>query len=123
MMIDLNQAEENHPYLLVGSRECHYLFGYKKDGAWFVHTDGEDYELSKPPEYVCEIGPVKDYIDQSQELVPTYYQLVELANGRLQVAFLSEKYSFADSEWHIDVFGEVVIQPKKRLGAWDWCEN
>lgn len=115
-MIDPTHAAEGIQYFLSGSRECESLFGYKKDGLWYANSDGEDYALDSEPSEVCEIGGIENYFDADAELIPTEYQVVELADGRYQIAFLSEKYAFSDQSWHIDVFADALIHPKQRLG-------
>lgn len=117
-MIDAAHAAEGVQYFLRGSRECESLFGYKKDGLWYANSDGEDYALEDGPSQVCEIGTIEHYFDADAETVPTEYQVVELADGRFQVAFLSEKHPFANQTWHIDVFADARIEPKRRLGRY-----
>lgn len=117
--VSIEKAEDNTQYLLLGSRECETLFGYTKDGIWFANADTEDYELSRNPTHIVSIdNDIQFLYDSTIQVVPQEYQVVQLEDGRYQVAYLSKKYPFVSKQdWHLDVFGECVISPSKVLGS------
>lgn len=105
-------------YFVQGHRECPMFFGFRKDGVWYAQTGAEPYDLtadSEPPT-VFQMR-VLDSLLVSSSLVPEEYQLVKLTTGEFQIAFQEKKYDFTNTQnWHLDVFGEVVLNVERRIG-------
>ena len=109
---------ENKQYLLLDCQECDRLFGYFKDNKWYANAD-EDYPLRSSPASFKEISdPVTELVDKGIKTEPERYQLVQLADGRYQIAFLEKKYPWkAQQDWHLDVFDTVTLTQEKVHGA------
>mgnify|MGYP007014086849 CR=1 FL=1 len=114
--------EDDRQYLLVNSRECTHLVGYRRDSKWYVNGETGDYELSFPPDSVVLLEAVdREMLTEKHLQADTEdYQLVQLPNGRCQVAYLCST-TIGRGRWFVDVLGSYQIRPVRVFGlVTDW---
>lgn len=120
----LDNIIEGKQYALLGSRECEYLVGYFKDGVWYANADGEDYALTLKGSKPTSVTPIEDHKFPLHGSIKgsgdeEIYHLVELSDGRKQVAYWKTYKFVSGNPWYLDVFGEAQINPSRIIAPFE----